>query len=69
MDLIHKYGRVCGYYLGRRPVVVVADPDMLRQIMVKDFSTFPNRMVSQQGKCPLHLQLKSEVYTHLGWSH
>uniref|UniRef100_A0A8C8MIV7 Thromboxane-A synthase n=1 Tax=Oncorhynchus tshawytscha TaxID=74940 RepID=A0A8C8MIV7_ONCTS len=43
-DLIHKYGRVCGYYLGRRPVVVVADPDMLRQIMVKDFSTFPNRM-------------------------
>lgn len=33
------------YYLGRRPVVVVADPDMLRQVMVRDFSSFPNRMV------------------------
>ncbi|KAL0968496.1 hypothetical protein UPYG_G00267620 [Umbra pygmaea] len=43
-NLIQKYGRVCGYYLGRRPVVMVADPDMLRQIMVKDFTTFPNRM-------------------------
>uniref|UniRef100_A0AAY4DNX4 Thromboxane-A synthase n=1 Tax=Denticeps clupeoides TaxID=299321 RepID=A0AAY4DNX4_9TELE len=32
------------YYLGRRPVVVVADPDMLRQVLVKEFSLFPNRM-------------------------
>uniref|UniRef100_A0A4W4E5I4 Thromboxane-A synthase n=1 Tax=Electrophorus electricus TaxID=8005 RepID=A0A4W4E5I4_ELEEL len=43
-DLINQYGRVCGYYLGRRPVVVVADPDMLKQIMVKEFHNFPNRM-------------------------
>lgn len=42
------------YYLARRPVVVVADPDMLRQIMVRDFSSFPNRMVrtfTSAGKC------------------
>uniref|UniRef100_A0A8C4HX92 Thromboxane-A synthase n=1 Tax=Dicentrarchus labrax TaxID=13489 RepID=A0A8C4HX92_DICLA len=38
-ELIKTHGRVCGYYLGRRPVVVVADPDMLRQVMVRDFST------------------------------
>ncbi|XP_041966892.1 thromboxane-A synthase isoform X2 [Alosa sapidissima] len=43
-DLINTYGRVCGYYLGRKPVIVVADPDMLRQMMVKDFNMFPNRM-------------------------
>uniref|UniRef100_A0A671YJX6 Thromboxane-A synthase n=1 Tax=Sparus aurata TaxID=8175 RepID=A0A671YJX6_SPAAU len=43
-ELIKTHGRVCGYYLARRPVVVVADPDMLRQIMVRDFSSFPNRM-------------------------
>uniref|UniRef100_A0A3Q3XAJ6 Thromboxane-A synthase n=1 Tax=Mola mola TaxID=94237 RepID=A0A3Q3XAJ6_MOLML len=43
-DLIKTHGRVCGYYLGRKPVVVVADPDMLRQVMVRDFSSFPNRM-------------------------
>lgn len=33
------------YYVGRRAVVVVADPEMLRQVMVRDFSSFPNRMV------------------------
>uniref|UniRef100_A0A8K9Y0T1 Thromboxane-A synthase n=1 Tax=Oncorhynchus mykiss TaxID=8022 RepID=A0A8K9Y0T1_ONCMY len=41
------------YYLGRRPVVVVADPDMLRQIMVKDFSTFPNRMMIRAATKPM----------------
>uniref|UniRef100_A0A673WII6 Thromboxane-A synthase n=1 Tax=Salmo trutta TaxID=8032 RepID=A0A673WII6_SALTR len=62
-DLIHKYGRVCGYYLGRRPVVVVADPDMLRQIMVKDFSTFPNRMTIRSATKPMSdclLMLRNE---------
>ncbi|XP_046720362.1 thromboxane-A synthase isoform X1 [Silurus meridionalis] len=43
-DLIKQYGRVCGYYLARQAVVVIADPDMLKQIMVKDFQKFPNRM-------------------------
>uniref|UniRef100_A0A3Q2QAZ5 Thromboxane-A synthase n=1 Tax=Fundulus heteroclitus TaxID=8078 RepID=A0A3Q2QAZ5_FUNHE len=43
-ELIKTHGRVCGYYLGRRPVVVVADPDMLRSVMVRDFGSFPNRM-------------------------
>ncbi|KAM6926464.1 thromboxane-A synthase isoform 1-T4 [Lycodopsis pacificus] len=43
-DLIKTHGRVCGYYLGRTPVVVIADPDMLRQVMVRDFSSFTNRL-------------------------
>uniref|UniRef100_A0A8C1QGI9 Thromboxane-A synthase n=1 Tax=Cyprinus carpio TaxID=7962 RepID=A0A8C1QGI9_CYPCA len=34
------------YYIGRRPIVIIADPDMLRQVMVKEFNKFPNRMVS-----------------------
>ncbi|XP_060734071.1 thromboxane-A synthase isoform X2 [Tachysurus vachellii] len=44
-DLINQYGRVCGYYLARLPVVVIADPDMLRQVMVKEFHNFPNRAI------------------------
>uniref|UniRef100_A0A3B4H085 Thromboxane-A synthase n=1 Tax=Pundamilia nyererei TaxID=303518 RepID=A0A3B4H085_9CICH len=61
-DLIKTYGKVCGYYLGRRPVVVVADPDMLRQVLVKDFSSFPNRRVRTLYR-PISdclLQLKNE---------
>uniref|UniRef100_W5NJU7 Thromboxane-A synthase n=1 Tax=Lepisosteus oculatus TaxID=7918 RepID=W5NJU7_LEPOC len=43
-ELIKKYGRVCGYYLGRRPIIVISEPDMIKQILVKDFTNFPNRM-------------------------
>ncbi|XP_055011952.1 thromboxane-A synthase-like isoform X1 [Boleophthalmus pectinirostris] len=46
-DLIKTHGRVCGYYMGRRPVVVIADPDMLKEVLVRDFSNFPNRNTFQ----------------------
>ncbi|KAL4625086.1 thromboxane-A synthase isoform X1 [Arapaima gigas] len=62
-QLIKQYGRVCGYYLGRRPVVLVADPDMLKQILVKDFSSFPNRMTIKAATKPISeslLMLKDE---------
>ncbi|TMS05342.1 Thromboxane-A synthase [Larimichthys crocea] len=51
------------YYLGRRPVVVVADPDMLRQVMVRDFSSFSNRMTVRFATKPMSdclLLLKNE---------
>lgn len=62
-DIIRTHGRVCGYYLGRRPVVVVADPDMLRQVMVRDFSSFPNRMTIRFATKPMSdclLMLRNE---------
>ncbi|XP_031561235.1 cytochrome P450 3A4-like [Actinia tenebrosa] len=38
-----KYGKVFSLCMGRHVAVVVADPDMLRQILVKDFASFRNR--------------------------
>ncbi|XP_030645925.1 thromboxane-A synthase [Chanos chanos] len=64
-DLINKYGKVCGYYLGRRAVIVVADPDMLRQIMVKEFNNFPNRMKFGAATKPMSeslLMLRNEKW-------
>ncbi|KAF4091710.1 hypothetical protein AMELA_G00040050 [Ameiurus melas] len=52
-DLINQYGRVCGYYVARRPTVVVADPDMLKQVMVKDFHNFPNRVLFGMATKPM----------------
>lgn len=49
---IYSFHLVCllyvcvSYYIARRPIVIIADPDMLRQVMVKEFNKFPNRMVS-----------------------
>uniref|UniRef100_A0A8D0GJW4 Thromboxane-A synthase n=1 Tax=Sphenodon punctatus TaxID=8508 RepID=A0A8D0GJW4_SPHPU len=42
--LINEYGPLCGYYIGRRMYVVVSEPEMIQQILVKDFGNFTNRM-------------------------
>ncbi|XP_068047060.1 thromboxane-A synthase isoform X6 [Anomalospiza imberbis] len=41
--LIKEYGPVCGYYIGRQVFVVVSSPEMIKQILVADFSNFTNR--------------------------
>lgn len=43
LDYIKKYGKVFAFCLGRRPSLVVADPELLKQIMIKDFPSFHNR--------------------------
>ncbi|XP_072408585.1 thromboxane-A synthase isoform X1 [Chiloscyllium punctatum] len=52
-ELVEKYGQVCGYYIGRRATVVIAEPEMLKQILVKDFSNFVNRMKLSFANKPL----------------
>ncbi|XP_073785684.1 thromboxane-A synthase isoform X1 [Danio rerio] len=64
-DLINKYGRICGYYIGRRSTVIIADPDMLRQVMVKEFNKFPNRMTARGITKPMSdslIMLKGEQW-------
>ncbi|GFS86375.1 lithocholate 6-beta-hydroxylase [Nephila pilipes] len=45
-NLTKKYGRVVGSFEGSSPSVTVAEPDLLRDILVKDFHIFPYRNVS-----------------------
>ncbi|CAL8147952.1 unnamed protein product [Orchesella dallaii] len=45
----HKYGAVYGVYDGRVPRIYVADPEMIRRIMVKDFDHFHDRTVPNWG--------------------
>lgn len=46
-DIIAKwtkqYGKVFGYYVGWRPTLVVADLDLVKQVLIKDFNNFSNR--------------------------
>ena len=46
-DYFKKYGKVFGICLGGRPSLVVGDPELLKQIMVKDFPSFNNRFQVQ----------------------
>lgn len=52
-DLIKTHGRICGYYFGRRPMVVIADPDIIKQVLVRDFNGFPNRNSYQFAPKPM----------------
>ncbi|CAL8358176.1 unnamed protein product [Lota lota] len=64
-QIIMKHGRVCGYYIGRRPIVVLADPDIIRQVTVKGFSTFPNRLNNNFAPKPMSdclLMLRDEQW-------
>ena len=48
LDYVKKYGKVFAFCLGGRPSLVVADPELLKQIMVKDFPNFHNRFPLQR---------------------
>ncbi|XP_056409337.1 thromboxane-A synthase [Hyla sarda] len=43
-NILKRFGPITGYYLGRRPIVLLADPEAVKQILQKDFSNFTNRM-------------------------
>ena len=53
VEYAKKYGRVYKMYLGRSPMITVADPEMLKHILVKEFHKFQNRPHVMTGNPPL----------------
>ncbi|RWS21725.1 Cytochrome P450 3A24-like protein, partial [Leptotrombidium deliense] len=45
---LKEYGPVFGYYTGGRPVVITTDPELLKQVLIKDFKTFHDRNVPKE---------------------
>ena len=43
LDYAKKYGKVFAVCLGGKPSLFLADPELLKQVMVKDFPNFRNR--------------------------
>src|SRR5690606_29916397 len=43
LDLVRKYGKIYGVYNGTKQVLNVADPEAIKQMMIKDFHLFVNR--------------------------
>ena len=60
LAFLKKYGKVFTICLGGRPSLVIADPELLKQIMVKDFPNFRNRFQFQK---PVNKTLAQNVLT------
>lgn len=68
LDYAKKYGKVFAISLGGKPTLVVADPEMLKQIMIKDFSSFRNRFQIQFLDPPFEknlLETKDETWKRI----
>lgn len=46
LDNVKKYGTFFGSFLGNIPTVMISDPDMIKEIAVKQFSNFQDRTQS-----------------------
>lgn len=56
-----KYGRVYGIYFFRHPALVVTDPELMKQILVKDFNSFRDRMAYDKNIL-LNREVESGVF-------
>lgn len=54
---VKRYGKIFAVCIGRKPVLVIADPEVAKQILVKDFSSFRNRSDSVDPPAPLQCGL------------
>lgn len=61
---IAKYGKVYGVYEMSKPILVVADPELLRQLLIRDFNFITDRRFHSNHRIAKHflLLLKGEEW-------
>ncbi|CAG2196160.1 CYP3A [Mytilus edulis] len=63
-DLVPKYGGVVGIFNGTIPVLLVTDPDLIKEIFIRESETFTNRVVIFPADEVLHGQISVSEDEH-----
>ncbi|XP_048727551.1 cytochrome P450 3A13-like isoform X2 [Ostrea edulis] len=53
LELVSKYGKIVGVYVGHRPVLLTSDASFIQQVCVKKFNCFKNRVSIMNLGCTL----------------
>ncbi|XP_053205344.1 cytochrome P450 3A56-like [Panonychus citri] len=61
LDYVKRYGKIVGVYHGTQPNLLIADPELIKQITVKEFSSFPESF-SFTYKTPVEEKFLSNLY-------
>lgn len=64
VELVQKYGRLVGLFFGSTPSLMISDPELIKNIMVKDFSKAPNRFALITRRDELKYSLTDVVDDH-----
>jgi len=59
LELLKTLGPVYGTYEGLSPILIVADPDLVREVLAKQFQNFPNHKPFKIGEPIIDLNLFS----------
>ncbi|XP_035669261.1 cytochrome P450 3A8-like [Branchiostoma floridae] len=70
VERINKFGAVYGSYMGRTVYITISDPEMLREVFVKQFHKFTNRAPDGQSlnikpSCRMMTQLVDEDWKNV----
>lgn len=61
-EYIQTYGKTCGYYIGKKPIILTIDTELIKRIQIKDFDKFPDR---DQPSIKYGLHPNPKYFNHL----
>ncbi|CAG2178627.1 unnamed protein product, partial [Oppiella nova] len=63
---IHEFGKIYGIFEGNRPILTVADPELIKSILVTDFHLFNDKEANPLFHSKAHPILATNIEVKVG---